>query len=91
MPEAREDRGLVGRVRQRLERLDVLRRSGRPDELGPEARRRRDHECHRDTFDRQGDGSTLASLEHARRSAAATRTAAMTARGSSEAHTTASS
>ena len=42
--QAREDFGLVRGVRQRLERLDVLRRPGRPDELGSEARGRRGHE-----------------------------------------------
>ena len=43
-PECAVDAFLVGRVRQRLERGDVLRRAGRADELGPDALRRGDDE-----------------------------------------------
>ena len=50
---------LVPPVRERLQRLDVLRRPGRPHELGPETPRLGDDELDRNALDRHPDRPPL--------------------------------
>ena len=57
------DAFLVGRIGQRLERLDVLARAGRAQELRPEPPRLGDDELDRDALDRDARRPPLASLD----------------------------
>ena len=89
-PSARVDGLLVGRVRQRLERRDVLGGAGRAHERGAEALRRRRRRARpaRPRRSRRPRGARPA--RSARRSAAARRSAPSTGAGSAAAQTTAS-
>ena len=58
-----EDALLVGRVGQRLVRGDPLRRAGRADELGAEARRLGDDQLDRHALDRHAERATIAALD----------------------------
>jgi hypothetical protein len=58
------DRRLVGGCRQRLERVDVRRGAGRPQERGAESLRRRHDELDRDALDRDPDGPVVLAVDH---------------------------
>ena len=88
-PERAVDALLVGRVRQRLERGDVLGRAGRADELGAEPCRLGDHELDRDALDGDAVARGARHARAPRRSPAATRTRRAPAPASSAATTTA--
>ncbi len=61
--ERRVDAGLVRRVRQRLERVDVVARARRSQELRAEGVRPGDDELHRDALDRDSDGAAGRALD----------------------------
>ena len=62
-PERAVDALLVRPVRKRPERLDVLGRAGRPQELGPEAPRLRDDDLDRNALDRHPDRAPRSPLD----------------------------
>ena len=69
------DRLLVSRRRQRLQRVDVGRRAGRPYQRGAEVPGLGNDELHGHALDRQPDGAPLPPARSARRSAVARRNA----------------